>query len=137
MELWIRGEDVTPEADLLNKLRINSLGIIAILVECEDQFHVDLSDKNKDIEAIHTVDQLGNFVWGTINAAVYNKTERTSQSNTPLSFDILWEHNLQAEKYEAQRKPQPREETTIRPENDIKKVSKNYNNSFLGTSTIE
>lgn len=47
-ELQLKAEDITPEAELINDLGVNSLELADLVLLCEDRFNIEITD-----EAIH------------------------------------------------------------------------------------
>ena len=56
-ELQIKAEDITPDAELVGDLGINSLELADLVLQCEEKFDVEISDD--DIRGFVTV---GNVV---------------------------------------------------------------------------
>ena len=56
-ELSVKEEDVTPTAELVNDLGINSLELADLVLLCEEKFDVEIRD-----EDIHTFVTVGDIV---------------------------------------------------------------------------
>ncbi|MCQ2425710.1 MAG: acyl carrier protein [Lachnospiraceae bacterium] len=56
-EMQIKEEDVTPEAELINDLGINSLELADMILICEERFNIEIKD-----EDIHKFITVGNVV---------------------------------------------------------------------------
>ena len=44
-ELDINADDITPEAELVNDLGINSLELADLVLQCEDKFEIEITDE--------------------------------------------------------------------------------------------
>ena len=44
-ELDINADDITPEAELVNDLGINSLELADLVLQCEDKFDIEITDE--------------------------------------------------------------------------------------------
>ncbi len=44
-DLQIDEKDITPEAELINDLGINSLELADLVMNCEDNFHIEIKDE--------------------------------------------------------------------------------------------
>lgn len=44
-ELSINAADITPDAELVNDLGINSLELADLVLQCEDKFDIEISDE--------------------------------------------------------------------------------------------
>ena len=56
-ELSVKADDVTPSAELVNDLGINSLELADLILLCEQNFDVEISDDD-----IHTFVTVGDIV---------------------------------------------------------------------------
>ena len=56
-ELSVKADDVTPSAELVNDLGINSLELADLVLLCEQKFDVEISDDD-----IHTFVTVGDIV---------------------------------------------------------------------------
>ncbi len=56
-ELSVKADDITPSAELVNDLGINSLELADLVLLCEQKFDVEISD-----EDIHTFVTVGDIV---------------------------------------------------------------------------
>lgn len=56
-EMQVKAEDITPEAELINDLGINSLELADLILLCEDKFNIEISD-----EDIHNFITVGDVV---------------------------------------------------------------------------
>lgn len=52
-ELQLKEADITPEAELVNDLGINSLELADLIMVCEEKFNIEINDK--DIRKFTTV----------------------------------------------------------------------------------
>lgn len=52
-QIGVDEDEVTPEADFVNDLGADSLDTIELVMECEEQFSIEIPDD--DTEKIHTV----------------------------------------------------------------------------------
>ena len=44
-ELQLDEKDITPQAELINDLGINSLELADLVMNCEDEFHIEIKDE--------------------------------------------------------------------------------------------
>lgn len=56
-EMQVKEEDITPEAELINDLGINSLELADMILICEERFNIEIKD-----EDIHNFITVGNVV---------------------------------------------------------------------------
>ena len=59
-ELSVNAEDVTPDAELVNDLGINSLELADLIFLCEEKFSVQIDDE--DIKDLITVGGVVNYL---------------------------------------------------------------------------
>lgn len=52
-ELQLKADDITPQAELVNDLGINSLELADLIMTCEEKFNVEIKDE--DIRKFTTV----------------------------------------------------------------------------------
>ena len=52
-EMQVKEADITPEAELINDLGINSLELADLILLCEEKFNIEISDE--DIHGFITV----------------------------------------------------------------------------------
>lgn len=56
-EMQVKEEDITPDAELINDLGINSLELADMILICEERFNIEIKD-----EDIHKFITVGNVV---------------------------------------------------------------------------
>ena len=59
-ELSVNPDDVTPEAELVSDLGINSIELAEIVMECETQFNITIDDV--DLHTFVTVGDVVNYL---------------------------------------------------------------------------
>lgn len=59
-ELSVNPDDVTPEAELVSDLGINSIELAEIVMECETQFNITIDDE--DLHTFVTVGDVVNYL---------------------------------------------------------------------------
>ncbi|MBQ9115733.1 MAG: acyl carrier protein [Clostridia bacterium] len=64
-ELQLKEEDVTPDAELVNDLGINSLELADLIMVCEEKFNIEISDD--DIRKFITVADICTYLEGLSN----------------------------------------------------------------------
>ena len=59
-ELQIKEADITPEAELVNDLGINSLELADLIMVCEEKFNLEINDD--DIRKFLTVQDIADYL---------------------------------------------------------------------------
>ncbi|MBR4205976.1 MAG: acyl carrier protein [Clostridia bacterium] len=59
-ELSVKEEDVTPEAELVNDLGINSLELADLILLCEEKFNIEIGDD--DVHGFQTVGDVADYL---------------------------------------------------------------------------
>ena len=59
-ELSVNAEDITPEAELVNDLGINSLELADLVFLCEEKFSIQIDDEQ--IKDLNTVGDVVNYL---------------------------------------------------------------------------
>ncbi len=59
-ELSVNANDVTPDAELINDLGINSLELADLVLQCEEKFDIEISDN--DIHGFVTVGDVADYL---------------------------------------------------------------------------
>ncbi len=59
-EMQVKAEDVTPNAELINDLGINSLELADLILMCEEKFGIEIKDD--DIHKFITVGDVVNYL---------------------------------------------------------------------------
>lgn len=59
-ELQLKEEDITPEAELVNDLGINSLELADLVMVCEEKFNIEIKDD--DIRKFLTVGDIAEYL---------------------------------------------------------------------------
>ncbi len=59
-DLQINPDDITPEAELINDLGINSLELADLILLCEDRLGIEISDE--DIHKFKTVGDVASYL---------------------------------------------------------------------------
>ena len=59
-ELSVNEDDITPEAELVNDLGINSLELADLVLHCEEKFGIEISDE--DVREFLTVGDVVNYL---------------------------------------------------------------------------
>ena len=64
-ELQLKESDITPEADLVNDLGVNSLELADLIMVCEEEFEIEISDD--DIRKFVTVSDICDYLAKSVN----------------------------------------------------------------------
>ena len=59
-ELQVNPDEVTPDAELVNDLGINSLELADLVLQCEERFDIEISDD--EIHKFVTVGDVANYL---------------------------------------------------------------------------
>lgn len=59
-EMQVKEEDITPEAELINDLGINSLELADMILICEERFNIEIKDE--DIHKFITVGDVVDYL---------------------------------------------------------------------------
>jgi len=59
-ELSVKESDITPEAELIGDLGINSLELADLVLQCEEKFDVEIADE--DIHSFVTVGDVAEYL---------------------------------------------------------------------------
>ena len=63
-EMQVKEEDITPEAELINDLGINSLELADMILICEERFNIEIRDE--DIHKFITVGDVVDYLKETV-----------------------------------------------------------------------